>query len=117
MTGGRCLTLQGGMLLHAAAEYGHSAAAALLLDCGAAVNARAAVAEAGVSGHTATFHAVTQFGDGGIAIAKLLLEHGADRSVRVQLPGTMSNRTKSWSAHPWVTPFAFLVKSSQHADD
>src|SRR5687768_13964373 len=42
-TGGRHLTLQGGTLLHVAAEYGNLAAVALLLDRGADVNARATV--------------------------------------------------------------------------
>ena len=53
-TGGRSLTVQGGTLLHVAAEYCHAAAAALLLDRGADVNARATVDEAGVGGHTRT---------------------------------------------------------------
>src|SRR2546426_2737299 len=60
MTGGRRLTLQGGTLLHVAAEYGNLAAVAVLLDRGADVNARATVNDAGVGGHTAIFHAVTQ---------------------------------------------------------
>src|SRR3981081_2394162 len=66
MTGGRELTLQGGTLLHVAAEYGNPAAVALLLDRGADVNAGATVNDAGVGGHTAIFHAVTQFDDGGL---------------------------------------------------
>ena len=48
-TGGRSLTLQGGTLLHVAAEYGHPAAAALLLDGGADVNARATIDESAAS--------------------------------------------------------------------
>jgi ankyrin repeat protein len=87
MTGGRALTLQGGTLLHVAAEYGHLAAAALLLDRGADVNARATVDEAGVGGQTAIFHAVTQFDDEGLPITQLLIERGADLAVRVKLPG------------------------------
>jgi ankyrin repeat protein len=87
MTGGRSLTLQGGTLLHVAAEYGNLAAAALLLDRGADVNARATVDESGVGGHTAIFHAVTQFDDGGLPAAQLLIERGADLAVRVRLPG------------------------------
>ena len=87
MTGGRSLTVQGGTLLHVAAEYGNLAAAALLLERGADVNARAAVDEAGVGGHTAIFHAVTQFDDGGLPVAQLLVERGADLGVRVKLPG------------------------------
>ena len=87
MTGGRSLSLQGGTLLHVAAEYGNVAAAALLLDRGADVNGRATVDEAGVGGHTAIFHAVTQFDDAGLAVTQLLLERGADLAIRVTLPG------------------------------
>jgi len=86
-TGGRSLLLQGGTLLHVAAEYGHPAAAALLLDRGADVNARATVDEAGVGGQTAIFHAVTQFDDDGLLMAQLLIERGADLTIRVKLPG------------------------------
>jgi ankyrin repeat protein len=86
-TGGRNLLLQGGTLLHVAAEYGNVAAVALLLDRGADVNARATIDEAGVGGHTAIFHAVTQFDDGGLPVTQLLVERGADLAVRVKLPG------------------------------
>jgi ankyrin repeat protein len=86
-TGGRNLLLQGGTLLHVAAEYGHPAAAALLLDRGADVNARATVDGAGVGGQTAIFHSVTQFDDGGLPVTQLLVERGADLAVRAKLPG------------------------------
>jgi ankyrin repeat protein len=86
-TGGRNLLLQGGTLLHLAAEYGNPAAVALLLDRGADVNARATVDAAGVGGHTAIFHAVTQFDDDGLPITQLLIERGADLAVRAKLPG------------------------------
>lgn len=86
-TGGRLLLLQGGTLLHVAAEYGNVAAVALLLDRGADVNARATVDDAGVGGQTAIFHAVTQFDDGGLPVTQLLLDRGADLTVRVKLPG------------------------------
>src|SRR5882672_2435782 len=85
-TGGRSLLLQAGTLLHVAAEYGNVAAAALLLDRGADVNARATLGEAG-GGQTAIFHAVTQFDDGGLPITQLLLDRDADLAVRVKLPG------------------------------
>jgi ankyrin repeat protein len=86
-TGGRSLTLQGGTLLHVAAEYGSLGAAALLLDRGADVNACATVNEDGVGGHTAIFHAVTQFDDGGLPVTQLLVERGANLAVRAKLPG------------------------------
>jgi ankyrin repeat protein len=86
-TGGRRLLLTGATLLHVAAEFGRVDAARLLIECGADVNARAAVDEAGVGGQTAIFHAVTQFADGGLPMAQLLVDHGADLTARVKLPG------------------------------
>ncbi len=86
-TGGRSLLLIGGTLLHAAAEYGNDAAVTLLLARGADVNATAAVDQAGIGGQTAIFHSATQFDDAGWRITQLLLEAGADLSVRAKLPG------------------------------
>jgi ankyrin repeat protein len=87
VTGRRLLTLRGTTLLHVAAEYGNVEAAQLLLERGADVNARASVDESGIGGQTPLFHAVTQFGDWGLAVAQLLLERGADLSIRAKLPG------------------------------
>jgi ankyrin repeat protein len=86
-TAQRRLTLRGGTLLHVAAEYGKVEAARLLIDRGADVNARATVNDSGVGGQTPIFHAVTQFYDWGFPVAQLLLENGADLSVRAELPG------------------------------
>ncbi len=86
-TGGRLLLHQGGTLLHVAAEYGNVVAAALLLDRGAGVNARATIDEAGIGGQTAIFHAVTQFDDGGLPVAQLLMDRGAGLAIRARLPG------------------------------
>ncbi len=80
-TGARRLLLEGATLLHVAAEFGSLEAARLLLDKGANVNA------AGINGQTPIFHAVTQAADWGLAMARLLIEHGADLSIRVRLPG------------------------------
>ena len=87
-TGARPLLLQGATLLHVAAEFGNADAAALLLDRGADVNARATVDDAGRGGQTALFHAVTQFGDAGLPMAQFLVERGASLSVRVTLGGS-----------------------------
>jgi len=86
-TAGRRLLLQGATLLHVAAEFGDAAAAALLLDRGADVNARAAVDGAGVGGQTAIFHAVSQNGDWGFEVAQVLVERGADLTARAKIPG------------------------------
>jgi ankyrin repeat protein len=86
-TGGRSLTLKGATLLHVAAEYGNFQAVRLLLDRGADANAQATVDDAGVGGQTAIFHAVTQRNDQGLQVAQLLIERGADLSVRARLPG------------------------------
>jgi ankyrin repeat protein len=86
-TGARRLLLQGATLLHVAAEFGKVEAAQLLLDRGAQVNTPAAVDEAGVGGQTPVFHAVTQFDDRGLAVTQLLIDRGADLSVRAKLPG------------------------------
>ena len=86
-TGGRLLTLVGATLLHVAAEYRNLEGIRLLLNQGADVNGRAKIDEAGVGGQTAIFHAVTQLDDGGVPVVQLLVERGADLSIRAKLPG------------------------------
>ena len=86
-TAARRLTLAGATLLHVAAEYGSAAGARLLLDRGAGVNARADVDASGVGGQTPLFHAASQYDDYGYEVLQLLLDRGADVSVRVKLPG------------------------------
>ena len=86
-SGGRMLTLRGATLLHVAAEFRNDDAIRLLLDRGADVNAPALIDETGVGGQTAIFHAVTQSDDAGLTTARLLLDAGADLSIRVKVPG------------------------------
>lgn len=86
-TGGRMLTLRGATLLHVAVEYQNLDAAQALLKRGADVNAQASVDVAGVGGQTAIFHAVTQNQDRGLPMARLLIDHGADLSIRAKVPG------------------------------
>src|SRR4029077_4237441 len=87
VTGRGLLPLRGATPLHGAAEDGNLAAATLLLDRGADVNAQATVDEHGIGTQTPIFHAVTQFDDWGLPVAQLLVERGADLSLRVKLPG------------------------------
>jgi hypothetical protein len=56
------------------------------MDRGADVNAYASTDEAGIGGQTPIFHAVTQFRDWGLPVVRLLLDRGADLSVRAKLP-------------------------------
>ena len=51
------------------------------------MNARATIDEAGIGGQSPIFHAVTQFNDWGLSVAQLLIDQGADLSLRVKLPG------------------------------
>jgi ankyrin repeat protein len=83
----RRLKLNGGTLLHLAAEYGNVKAARLLLAHGAEINARAQVDRDGVGGHTPLFHAASQFYDFGLPMVEYLVESGADLDVRARLPG------------------------------
>ena len=78
----RRLQLQGGTLLHVAAEYCNVDAVRLLLDHGANVNAPADGA-----GQTPIFQAVSQFEDKGLPAVELLIDRGANLSIRAKLPG------------------------------
>jgi ankyrin repeat protein len=86
-TAARMLTLRGGTLLHVATEFQKLDVARLLLDRGADVNAAATLDEAGVGGQTPVFHAATQREDAGLPLVELLVERGADLTIRAKLPG------------------------------
>jgi hypothetical protein len=86
-TAGRMLTLKGATLLHVAAEFGQPVVAQQLLDAGADADQTALIDANGIGGQTPIFHAATQGGDNGITVVRLLLERGADLSVRCRLPG------------------------------
>src|SRR5262245_53714445 len=69
--------LVGASLLHVAAEFGSAKAARVLIEMGADVNARAAVDEHGMNGHTPLFHTVNSIQDYSEPILRLLLDAGA----------------------------------------
>jgi ankyrin repeat protein len=86
-SGGRVLTLRGATLLHVAAEYGFFDATRLLLDHGANANARADIDANGVGGQTPIFHALTHFKGVNPEVGELLIQRGADLTVRARVPG------------------------------
>jgi ankyrin repeat protein len=111
-TGARQLTLRGATLLHVAAEYGNAEAAKLLLDRGADVNARALIDETGIGGQTPIFHSATQFYDWGLPVTRLLLDSGADLSVRVRLPGHYERAGEVVECTP--LSYAMLFPGAEH---
>ena len=111
-TGARRLKLQGTALLHVAAEYGNVAAARLLVERGADVNARADIDEHGVGGQTPIFHAATQFFDGGLPMTHFLVERGADLSLRAKLPGHYERPDEFVECTP--LGYALLFPDNEH---
>lgn len=98
--------LRGASLLHVAAEYGNAAAAAVLLEAGADVEARAAMDAHGGDGHTPLFHTVSSIRDHGAPVLRLLLAAGARTDVR--LPLLTWGRGFEWETTLFdVTPISY----------
>jgi ankyrin repeat protein len=73
--------LVGASLLHVAAEYGNVNVARWLIAQGAAVNARAAIDDCGLNGHTPLFHTVNSSHNRSAPILRLLLQAGAQTDI------------------------------------
>ena len=98
--------LIGASLLHVAAEFGHMRAARVLLDMGADVNARAAVDEYGLNGHTPLFHTVNSAWNRSAPLMQLLLEAGAAADIR--LAGLTWGKGMDWETTLFdVTPVSY----------
>ena len=98
--------LAGASLLHVAAEYGNVNAARVLLEMGAEVDARAAVDEYGLNGHTPLFHTVNSNGNRSEPILRLLLDAGARSDVR--LAGITWGKGFEWETTCFdVTPISY----------
>jgi hypothetical protein len=98
--------LAGASLLHVAAEYGHVNAARFLLEKGAEVDARAAVDEFGLNGHTPLFHTVNSNKNRSEPVMRLLLEAGARSDVR--LSGITWGQGFEWETTCFdVTPVSY----------
>lgn len=75
--------LDGASLLHVAAEYGHLAAALVLLERGAELEAATARDAHGLGGQTPLFHTVNSNGNRSLPLLRLLLDAGARADATV----------------------------------
>jgi len=99
-------SLIGVSLLHVAAEYGNLNAARALVEAGADVNARAAVDEFGLNGHTPLFHTVNSNRNRSEPIMRLLLAAGAKTDVH--LAGITWGKGYEWETTFFdVTPISY----------
>ena len=98
--------LVGASLLHVAAEFGNVEATRVLLDMGADVNAKAAVDEHGLNGHTPLFHTVNSNANRSVPLMRLLLDAGARTDVH--LPGIIWGKDMEWETTVFdVTPISY----------
>lgn len=98
--------LTGASLLHVAAEYGHLEAARVLLAMGMEVDARAAVDDFGLNGHTPLFHTVNSNGNRSAPVMRLLLEAGARSDLLLQ--GITWGKGFDWETTCFdVTPISY----------
>lgn len=98
--------LLGATLLHVAAEYGSLNAARVLVECGADVNAQAALDDRGLNGHTPLFHTVNSNANRSAPVMELLLEAGARADTR--LAGIVWGRGFPWETVCFdVTPISY----------
>ena len=98
--------LVGASLLHVAAEFGHLNAARVLIERGAVVDARAAIDEHGLNGHTPLFHTVNSSKNRSAPVMELLLSAGARATIH--LPGITWGKGFEWETTCFdVTPISY----------
>ncbi len=94
--------------LHVACEYGNLRAARVLLEHGAAVDARAGLDTFGLGGHTPLFHTVNSNANRSAPLMELLLAQGADPSARVE--GLVWGRGFEWETALFdLTPISYAL--------
>jgi len=97
--------IDGGTLLHIAIDFDEEEIFEMLLAEGADVNARAAIDANGFGGHTPIFNAVVSHGRKQGAMARRLVERGADTRIKVSLRKFLDWRdTPRWHEARAVTP-------------
>lgn len=95
-------------LLHICAEYNHVSCAAVLLQQGADVNAKAGVDEYGFGGQTPIFHTVNQNTNQSEEMLHWLLQHKAD--VLLPVRGLIWGRGYEWETLiPAVNPISYAM--------
>jgi len=93
-------------LLHVAAEYGNLEVAEVLISAGADVNARTAVDDAGLNGHTPIFHTVNSNGNRSAPILQRLIRAGAACDLR--LSGLIWGKGFDWETVFFdITPITY----------
>lgn len=98
--------LVGASLLHVAAEYGNAKVARVLVEMGADVEARAALDDFGLNGHTPLFHTVHSHDNRALPVLRLLLDAGAKTDVHVA--GITWGRGFEWETTCFdVTPISY----------
>lgn len=98
--------LIGATLLHVAAEYGNAGVARLLIERGADVNAKAAVDEYGLNGHTPIFHTVNSIHNYSAPILQMLIDAGAKTDIQVR--GITWGKGFEWETTLFdVTPLSY----------
>jgi hypothetical protein len=98
--------LAGATLLHVAAEFGQVRAAEALINAGADLEAKAAVDDYGLNGHTPIFHSVAQRGNHCQPVLRMLLKHGAKADLR--LAGIIWGKSFEWETTIFdATPISY----------
>jgi len=98
--------LIGASMLHVAAEFGHLNAARVLIERGAVVDARAAMDDFGLNGHTPLFHTVNSHANRSAPVMELLLSAGARATIHV--PGIIWGKGFEWETTCFdVTPISY----------
>lgn len=93
-------------LLHICAEFNHVAAAKVLVNHGADINARAGTDEYGFGGQTPIFHTVNQNGNQSADMLHWLLEQKAE--LLITLPGLIWGKGYPWETFiPAVNPINY----------